>query len=129
MKWLLGLLMPYRSFLIGLAGVLFVAMTSGMVMGWMQLKAKDARIETQAERITDLTQINKDWAKHAATQDKLRSLEQENALALQEQLATIEAHYSETSEQLERLKESSDETRAYLAGKLPSDLRKLLSGK
>lgn len=129
MKWILGLLMPYRSFLIGLAGVLFVAMMSGMVMGYMQLKAQTARIEAQATRITDLTEINEGWREHAAKLDRFRALEQQNALLLQEKLALIEGHHATTSAQLKNLEASNVEVRNYLAGKLPADIKRLLEAK
>lgn len=129
MKWILGLLMPYRSFLIGLAGVLFVAMMSGMVMGYVQLKAQTARIEAQATRITDLTEINEGWREHAAKLDRFRALEQANALLLQDKLALIEGHHAETSAQLKNLEASNVEVRNYLAGKLPADIKRLLEAK
>lgn len=129
MKFLIGLLAPYRSVLIGFAGVLFVAMMSGMVMGYMQLKAQDATIDRQATRITDLTEVNKGWQQHAAQQDKLRAAEQRNALLMQEKQTLIEERFAVVSEQLKQLEESNAEVRAYMAGKLPIELKRMLEAK
>lgn len=129
MKWLSGLLAPYRPYLMGLCAVLFVAMISGMGMGYLQLKAQEARIETQATRITDLTKINEGWREHAAKLDKFRALEQQNALLLQEKLALIEGHYSVTSQQLKDLEASNAEVKEFLGQRLPADLRRLLEQK
>jgi len=129
MKWLLGLLAPYRSGLIAFAGVLFVAMLSAMAMGYMQIRAAESTIDRQATRITDLTEINQGWQKHAAEQDRIRALEQQNALLLQEKLALIEDHYSVTSKQLKDLEASNAEVKEFLGQRLPNDLRRLLQQK
>lgn len=129
MKWLIGLLAPYRSGLIAFAGVLFVAMLSAMGMGYMQIRAAEATIDRQATRITDLTEINHGWQVHAAKLDGYRALEQKNALLLQDKLTLIEAHNAQATEQLKQLEASNHEVRAYMSGKLPADLKRLLEAK
>lgn len=123
---LLDLLSPFRSQIIAGVGVLAVCGVGATCIAWIHIQRLNDQIETRDGRIEGLEATNKNWAAHAAEQDRLRSLEQQNVLLLQDKLALIEQQNTSAAAQLKDLETSNAEVRELMAQRLPADLRRLL---
>ncbi|WP_395326952.1 hypothetical protein WBP06_09555 [Novosphingobium sp. BL-8H] len=126
MKWLLTLLTPWKSELFAMVGVLAVCGVGATIAGYLHIQRQNEQIEAKDARIGDLVTANKGWAAHSAEQDRLRALEQQNVLLLQDKLALIEQQNTAAAVQLKELENSNAEVRELMARRLPDDLRRLL---
>lgn len=129
MKWLLGILSPFRSYILAGIGVLAVAGIGTTVMSYFQIKAQNKTIEAQSAQVDTLTATNKGWVVWAEKETKLRALQQENVLLLQDKLALLQEQAVVNHKQLKDLEASNAEVKAFMAQRLPDDLRVLLNRK
>ena len=129
MKWLLNLITPFKSELFAMVGVLAVCGISATIAGYLHIQRQNDQIETLDGRVGDLVVANKGWAARVAEQDRLRALEQENVLLLQDKLALIEQQNTAAAAQLKQLEATNAEVKEYLSRPIPADLRRLLDKK
>ncbi|MFC4256345.1 hypothetical protein GRI97_10540 [Altererythrobacter xixiisoli] len=126
MNWLINALTPYRSQLFALVGVLAVCGVGATSVAWLYIRLQGERITAQASRIDGLLKANGQWAAHARDVERLRALEQDNVLLLQDKLALIQRQNAAAALQLEQLEATNAEVKDYLARPIPADLRRLL---
>lgn len=126
MKWLISFLTPWKSELFAMVGVLAVCGIGATIAGYLHIQRQNDQIETLDGRVGDLVIANKGWAARAAEQDRLRALEQKNALLLQDKLALIEQQNTAAAAQLKQLEATNAEVKEYLSRPIPADLRRLL---
>ena len=119
-------LAPWKSHIFAMVGVIAVAGIGASIIAYAHIKSQRQTIVSQHARIDELVTINQGWATWADQQQKLRTLEQENVLLLQDQLAIIQSHASAQSEQLKELEASNAEVKELLGRRLPADLKRLL---
>lgn len=119
-------LTPWKSHIFAMVGVVAVAGIGASIIAYAHIKSQRETISAQHDRIGELVEVNQDWATWADQQQRLRELEQENTLLLQEHLAAIEARAARQSEQLEQLEASNAEVKELLGRRLPADLKRLL---
>ncbi len=129
MKWLTALLTPWKSELFAMVGVLAVCGIGASIAGYLHIQRQNDQIEAKDTRIKDLVTANKDWAAHSAEQDRLRALEQQNVLLLQDKLALIERQNTAAAAQLKDLEAGNAEVREYMSRPIPAELRRLLDKK
>lgn len=126
MKWLISFLTPWKSELFAMVGVLAVCGIGATIAGYLHIQRQNDQIGTLDKRNAELVTANKGWASRVAEQDRLRALEQKNALLLQEKLALIEQQGVASAAQIQQLEKSNAEVRDLMARRLPDDLRRVL---
>ncbi|MGO4167874.1 hypothetical protein [Novosphingobium sp. YAF33] len=126
MKWLINLLTPFKSELFAMVGVLAVCGIGATIAAYLHIQRQNDQIETLDGRVGDLVIANKGWAARYAEQDRLRVLEQENVLLLQDKLDLIEQQGVASAAQLKQLEKTNAEVRELMARRLPPELRRLL---
>lgn len=119
-------LVPYKSHIFAMVGVVAVAGIGASVIAYVHIKSQRETIDAQGARIDDLVEINTGWQVWAGKQQQIRALEQANTQLLQDNLALIQSRSAEQSEQLKKLESSNAEVRELLGQRLPADLRSLL---
>ncbi len=126
MKWLISFLTPWKSELFAMVGVLAVCGIGATIAGYLHIQRQNDQIGTLDKRNAELVTANKGWASRIAEQDRLRALEQKNALLLQDKLALIEKQGVASAAQIQQLEKSNAEVRELMARRLPDDLRRVL---
>lgn len=126
MKWLISFLTPWKSELFAMVGVLAVCGIGATIAGYLHIQRQNDQIETLDVRVGDLVTANQGWAARYAEQDRLRALEQKNALLLQDKLGLIEQQGVASAAQIKQLEKSNAEVRELMARRLPADLRRVL---
>lgn len=129
MKWILNLLAPFKSELFAMVGVLAVCGIGATIAGYLHIQRQNDQIAAKEVQIDGLVAANKGWAAHAAEQNRLRALEQRNALLLEDKLALIEQQNTAAAAQLKELEAGNAEVREYMSRPIPADLRRLLDKK
>jgi len=125
-KWLISFLTPWKSELFAMVGVLAVCGIGATIAGYLHIQRQNDQIGTLDKRNAELVTANKGWASRIAEQDRLRALEQKNALLLQDKLALIEKQGVASAAQIQQLEKSNAEVRELMARRLPDDLRRVL---
>ncbi|WP_313437328.1 hypothetical protein [Novosphingobium sp.] len=109
-----------------MVGVLAVCGIGATIAGYLHIQRQNDQIGTLDKRNAELVTANKGWASRIAEQDRLRALEQKNALLLQDKLALIEKQGVASAAQIQQLEKSNAEVRELMARRLPDDLRRVL---
>jgi len=125
-KWLISFLTPWKSELFAMVGVLAVCGIGATIAGYLHIQRQNDQIGALDKRNAELVTANKGWASRVAEQDRLRALEQKNALLLQDKLALIEQQGVASAAQIQQLEKSNAEVRELMARRLPADLRRVL---
>lgn len=136
MMWLLSLFpakatikaffRSWRPEMYALVAVIAVAGISTAIIGNLYVSGQKERIATQSQRISDLTQINKDWKDNYDRQLALRLNDRAVVLELQEHVAKMEASSSETERHLAEVRKTNEEIREQLNRPIPPELMRLL---
>jgi hypothetical protein len=125
-KWLISFLTPWKSELFAMVGVLAVCGIGATIAGYLHIQRQNDQIGTLDKRNAELVTANKGWSSRVAEQDRLRALEQKNALLLQDKLSLIEQQGVASAAQIQQLEKSNAEVRELMARRLPDDLRRVL---
>jgi hypothetical protein len=125
-KWLISFLTPWKSELFAMVGVLAVCGIGATIAGYLHIQRQNDQLATKDKQIADLGVANKGLSAHVAEQDRLRALEQQNTILLQDKLALIEQQGVASAVQIRELEKSNAEVRELMARRLPADLRRVL---
>ncbi|GEM_PF-841850 len=126
MKWLISFLTPWKSELFAMVGVLAVCGIGATIAGYLHIQRQNDQLTTKDSQIAALGVANKGLSAHVAEQDRLRALEQQNTILLQDKLALIEQQGVASAVQIRELEKSNAEVRELMARRLPADLRRVL---
>lgn len=136
MMWLLSLIpaksaikaffRSWRPEMYALVAVTAVAGIASVIIGNLYISGQKERIAVQAQRISDLTQINKDWQENYKKQIALRENDRAAVLELQEKVTHMDETSSNTEKQLAELRQTNEEIRNILNQPIPPELMRLL---
>lgn len=135
MMWLLSLIPAksaikafFRSWhpeMYALVAVTAVAGVASVIIGNLYISGQKERIAVQAQRISDLTQINKDWQENYKKQIALRENDRVAVLELQEKVTHMDETSSNTEKQLAELRQTNEEIRNILNQPIPDGIERV----